>query len=89
MSNKIPIKGNIRIKKEDKGYVVFNLDTSGFHSLTEDSIAILNACDGKNSVEDITNKFSEERLLEKKKFKKSLESFLDELLKRKIIKWQD
>jgi len=89
MSNKIPIKGNIRIKKEDKGYVVFNLDTSGFHSLTEDSIAILNACDGKNSAEDIVNKFSKERSLEKKEFKKNLESFLDELLKRKIIKWQD
>jgi len=89
MLNKIPIKGNIRIKKEDKGYVVFNLDTSGFHSLTEDSIAILNACDGKSNVEDIINKFSKERSLEKNKFKKSLESFLDELLKRKIIKWQD
>ena len=89
MLNKIPIKGNIRIKKEEKGYVIFNLDTSGFHSLTEDCIIILNACDGKNSVEDLINKFSKERLLEKKEFKKDLESFLNELLKRKIIKWRD
>jgi len=66
MLNKIPIKGNIRIKKEDRGYVVFNLDTSGFHLLTKDCIAILNACNGKNDVKDIINKFSKTKSLKKK-----------------------
>ena len=89
MLKKIPIKGNIRIKKEDKGYVVFNLDTSGFHSLTEDSVAVLNACDGNFNVGDLIDKFSKERSLEKKIFTRDVKVFLNELLKRKIIKWRD
>jgi len=88
MLNKIPIKGNIRIKKEDRGYIVFNLDTSGFHLLTKDCIVILNACNGKNSVKDLVNKFSKTKSLKKKKLENDLKSFLIELSKRKIIKWQ-
>lgn len=88
MSDKIPVKGNIRVKKEEKGYVVFNLDTSGFHLLTEDGIAILNKCDGKTSVKDIARSISEELTVGESEAKKQIMVFLNDLIKRKIIQWK-
>lgn len=88
MLNKIPTKGNIRIKKEDKGYVVFNLDTSGFHLLTEDGINILDKCDGKKSVKDIVKMISKELSVDENETKKEVKVFLNDLIKRKIIQWK-
>lgn len=89
MLSKIPVKGNVRIKKEDKGHVVFNLDTSGFHLLTEDGINILNKCDGKNTIADIVKIIASELSMEEKEVKKDIKIFLDDLVKRKIIQWKE
>ena len=89
MLDKIPVKGNVRIKKEDKGHVVFNLDTSGFHLLTEDGINILSKCDGKNSVGDIVKMVSEELSAGESEVKKEVKVFLNDLIKRKIIQWKE
>ncbi|MFZ3074438.1 MAG: PqqD family protein [Minisyncoccales bacterium] len=89
MADKTPVKGNVRIKKEDKGYVVFNLDTSGFHLLTEDGINILNKCDGKNSAADIAKLVADELVADEQEVKKEIKVFLDDLMKRKIIKWKE
>ena len=88
MLNKIPLKGNIRIKKEDRGYVVFNLDTSGFHLLTEDGVNILNNCDGKKNNRDILSIVYKDFQLGDKLIEKEFNKFLKDLISRKIIQWK-
>ena len=43
----IPEKSNIRIKKKDDDYVIFNLETSGFHKVTSDVNEILEEVNGE------------------------------------------
>jgi hypothetical protein len=91
MNKKIPIKGNLTIRKREKGYLIMNRDTSGFHVISSDGYELLKLCNGKNKVEDIIENLSQKFKLgdkEKNKFKQDVISFLKDLEKRRIIKWK-
>lgn len=89
MEFKIPEKMNLRIKKEDKGYVVFNLETSGFHFVSQDGYDVLEACDGTKTVDDLAKEFSEKRNEPLYDVRKQMDDFFVMLIKRKIIQWKD
>ena len=54
-SKLIPEKNNIRIKEQEGKYVIFNLETSGFHMLEKDAIDILDRVDGKTTIKELAN----------------------------------
>jgi len=81
----IPQKNNLRIKSQDDNFIVFNLETSGFHLLTKDCIDILEAIDGKKSIEDLAHYFASERNLEFDNLYKDFQKFFDELETRKLV----
>ncbi len=85
MSKIIPQKNNIRIKSQDDGFIVFNLETSGFHMLTQDCIDILEAIDGKKSIEDLARHFAEERKLNFEELYNNFQNFFTELETRKLV----
>lgn len=82
----IPEKSNIRIKKKDDEFVIFNLETSGFHKVTSDVNEILEKINGEDSIRKISEYFAEKRNLDLNEFQKQLVDFLRELEIRKIIK---
>lgn len=82
----IPEKSNIRIKKKDDDYVIFNLETSGFHKVTSDVNEILEEVNGEKSIREISEYFAEKRKLDLKEFQEQLIAFFKELEIRKIIK---
>lgn len=84
--NMIPVKSNIRIKKKDDEYVIFNLETSGFHRITSDVNEILEKLDEKMTIKELASYFAKERNLELDQFQKELLEFFNELEIRKIIK---
>lgn len=81
----VPQKSNIRIKEQEGAFVVFNLETSGFHRITRDANEILEKIDGKTTIREIAQFFAEKRKLEFSEFKNQLAAFLGELELRKII----
>ncbi|MDO5556016.1 MAG: hypothetical protein Q4G09_05155 [Clostridia bacterium] len=86
--NMIPVKSNIRIKKKDDDYVIFNLETSGFHRITSDVNEILEKLDEKMTIKELADYFAQKRDLELDKFQEELLSFFNELEIRKIIKFE-
>lgn len=82
----IPEKSNIRIKKKDEDYVIFNLETSGFHKVTSDVNEILEEVNGEKTIREISEYFAEKRKLDLKEFQEQLVAFFKELEIRKIIK---
>lgn len=82
----IPEKSNIRIKKKDDDYVIFNLETSGFHKVTSDVNEILEEVNGEKTIREISEYFAEKRSLDLKEFQEQLIAFFKELEIRKIIK---
>lgn len=84
--NLIPEKSNIRIKKKDDDYVIFNLETSGFHKVTSDVNEILEEVNGEKSIREISEYFADKRKLDLKEFQEQLIAFFKELEIRKIIK---
>ena len=40
--DRIPKKSNIRVKEQDGKYVIFNLETSGFHMIEKDAMDVIN-----------------------------------------------
>lgn len=82
----IPEKSNIRIKKKDDDYVIFNLETSGFHKVTSDVNEILEEVNGEKTIREISEYFAEKRSLDLKEFQEQLVGFFKELEIRKIIK---
>lgn len=89
MTEKIPIKGNLTIRKRADGYLLMNKDTSGFHAVSFDGYEILNLCNGKNTVKGIISKLAKKYKIEgkeMKKFERDVDSFLKELEKRRLVK---
>lgn len=84
--NMIPERSNIRIKKKDDDYVIFNLETSGFHKVTADVNEILEEVNGEKTIREISEYFAEKRKLDLKEFQEQLIAFFNELEIRKIIK---
>lgn len=82
----IPEKSNIRIKKKDEDYVIFNLETSGFHKVTADVNEILEEVNGQKSIRELSEFFAKKRNLDLKEFQAQLIDFFKELEIRKIIK---
>jgi hypothetical protein len=89
LKDKIPIKSNLRIKKEDKGYVIFNLETSGFHLVSQDGYEVLEACDGKKTIAELAKEFSEKRKEPLDDVRRQMEKFFTMLAKRRIIEWKN
>ncbi len=85
----IPEKSNIRIKKKDEDYVIFNLETSGFHKITADVNEILEEVNGEKTIRELSEYFSKKRNLNLKEFQEQLVSFFNELELRKIIKFNN
>ena len=86
--DKIPVKLNIKVKEQDKGYMIFNLDTSGFHLLQKDGIDVLEKVDGSRTIKEISEIVSEEKNEPLDKVQEQLLNFFEGLEKRKIIKWK-
>lgn len=85
MSKIIPQKNNIRIKAQDENFVVFNLETSGFHLLTKDCIDLLEAVDGKKSIEELAHHFANEKKLNFDNLFNDFQNFFTELETRKLV----
>lgn len=83
--NYVPQKSNIRIKEQEGAYVIFNLETSGFHRVTQDVYEVLEKMDGNQTIAELARFFSEKRGLDFNVFKNQLASFLEELELRKIV----
>jgi len=81
----IPEKNNIRIKEQEGKYVIFNLETSGFHMLEKDAIDILGRVDGKTTIKELANFFSNERNLPIEGLEKDFIEFFKGLELRKIV----
>lgn len=81
----IPIKNNIRIKKQGEDYVVFNLATSGFHKVTADVNEVLEKMDENLTVEELISYFADARKLERETFANEFVAFIKELEIRNII----
>ena len=84
-SKLIPEKNNIRIKEQEGKYVIFNLETSGFHMLEKDAIDILDRVDGKTTIKELANFFSNEINLPIEGLEKDFIEFFKGLELRKIV----
>ena len=84
-SKLIPEKNNIRIKEQEGKYVIFNLETSGFHMLEKDAIDILDRVDGKTTIKELANFFSNVRNLPIEGLEKDFIEFFKGLELRKIV----
>lgn len=89
MSKIIPQKNNIRIKSQDDKFIVFNLETSGFHLLTKDCIDVINAIDGTKSIEDLAHEFATQRNLDFNNLYTDFQTFFKELEMRKLVTLQN
>lgn len=83
--NLVPVKNNIRIKPQGEQYIIFNLETSGFHAITEDSNAILERVNGELTIGELAKLFATERNLNLEELENDFISFFDDLVLRKII----
>lgn len=86
--NKKPILvSEIKILDRDKEIEVFNKTDMRLLKLTKNSKDILNMCNGISTVEQISQKIYQKKIL-KRKFLEDLILFLDKLEKEKFIVWK-
>lgn len=83
--DKIPKKSNIRVKEQDGKYVIFNLETSGFHMIEKDAMDVINEIDGKKTIRELARIFSKERNIDQEELEKDFVNFFNDLLIRKIV----
>ena len=84
----IPQVNNIRIKEQEGKYVVFNLETSGFHMIEKDAKDVIDKIDGKASVGELADSFSKERNIPNEELRKDFTGFFKGLELRKIISFK-
>lgn len=85
----IPEKNNIRIKEQEGNYVIFNLETSGFHMLTADGNSIIEYIDGHKNIREVAAFFSAQKGINKKQLEQDFVKFFEDLEIRKIIKLKE
>ena len=83
--DRIPKKSNIRVKEQDGKYVIFNLETSGFHMIEKDAMDVINKIDGKKTVRGLAEMFSKERNINLEELEKDFVIFFNDLAVRKIV----
>ena len=83
--DRIPKKSNIRVKEQDGKYVIFNLETSGFHMIEKDAMDVINKIDGKKIVRELAEMFSKERNINLEELEKDFVIFFNDLAVRKIV----
>ena len=83
--DRIPKKSNIRVKEQDGKYVIFNLETSGFHMIEKDAMDVINKIDGKKTVRELAEMFSKERNINIEELEKDFVIFFNDLAVRKIV----
>jgi|GEM_PF-4310119 hypothetical protein len=83
--DRIPKKSNIRVKEQDGKYVIFNLETSGFHMIEKDAMDVINKIDGKKTVRELAEMFSKERNINLEELEKDFVIFFNDLAVRKIV----
>ena len=83
--NLIPKKNNIRIKEQEGKYVIFNLETSGFHMIEKDAFDLLEKVNGTLTIEQLAEHFAKEKNLNKDELAKDFVAFFKGLSVRKII----
>jgi radical SAM protein with 4Fe4S-binding SPASM domain len=71
--------------KRDKVFLVLDPDLPSWVLVNEDSIEILTLCDGNNSLKDISQQIAERHGLEYNDSLLLTHSFLDEMVKKKIL----
>jgi hypothetical protein len=86
--NKVPIKSKFIARKEKDGYVIFNLETSGFHWLSKEAYEVLEKCDGSRSIKELALFFSKKKNEPVKRIEKQFCDFFKKLEERKLIKWK-
>jgi len=85
----IPEKNNIRIKEQEGNYVIFNLETSGFHMLTADGNSIIEYIDGQKNIREVAAFFSTQKGLDKEQLEQDFVKFFEDLEMRRIIKLKE
>ena len=83
--DRIPKKSNIRVKEQDGKYVIFNLETSGFHMIEKDAMDVINEIDGKKTIRELAEIFSKERNINQEELEKDFIIFFNDLAIRKIV----
>lgn len=83
--DRIPKKSNIRVKEQDGKYVIFNLETRGFHMIEKDAMDVINKIDGKKTVRELAEMFSKERNINLEELEKDFVIFFNDLAVRKIV----
>ena len=83
--DRIPKKSNIRVKEQDGKYVIFNLETSGFHMIEKDAMDVINKIDGRKTVRELAEMFSKERNINLEELEKDFVIFFNDLAVRKIV----
>lgn len=87
--NLVPQKNNIRIKEQEGKFVIFNLETSGFHMIEKDAKDVIDKIDGVSTVGEIAEYFSNEKNIEIEELKKDFSIFFKGLELRKIISFKE
>jgi len=87
--NLVPQKNNIRIKEQEGKFVIFNLETSGFHMIEEDAKGVIDKIDGVSAVGEIADYFSKERNIPREELRKDFAAFFKGLELRKIIRFKE
>ena len=86
--NLVPQKNNIRIKEQEGKYVIFNLETSGFHMIEQDAKEVIDKIDGVSTVGEIAEFFAKERNLPIEELKNDFSNYFNGLELRKIISFK-
>ena len=81
----VPKKNNIRLKEQEGKYVIFNLETSGFHMIEKDAFDLLEKVDGELTIGELAEFFATEKNLNKEELSKDFVTFFKGLELRKII----
>ncbi len=86
MNNQIFEKTEIEQNEFDDEVIILNSKTGEFHSINEIGNEVIKKINGKNTVQDIINKIAKKYEQEEKIVEKDVQSFIKDLIKRKIIK---
>lgn len=85
----VPKKCNIRIKEQEGKFVIFNLETSGFHMVEKDAVDVINKIDGNTTINELVEFFANERGISREELEKDFIEFFKGLELRKIIELND
>ena len=86
MKDSIPEMPNIIAKQREDDYLIFNRETSSFHSVQQDAIHVLDKVDGRKTISQIAREIAQERDLNEDEVLSDLLEFFEALQKRRIVR---